>query len=310
MTPLSQLAEGGRIRASAAITEALSAGRPVVALESTIFSSLGLPAPANVDALRACQQVLRANGVEPAVTAVLDGIARIGLEPAEEERVLSATTKIAERNLSVAMAQKLDAGVTTVSATVALAHAAGVSVFATGGIGGVHRGVDSSWDISADLDALAHHPVITVCAGAKAFLDLPKTLEYLETYGVPVLGWQHDWFPAFYSRSSGLPIPHRVETAREVADVLRHRMRVQTGVLLTVPIPEEHELDAGELQSKLDAALAAADAEGVTGAAVTPFVLGQIERQTDGDSIPANIALAVNNARVAGLVAAELAAAS
>ena len=310
MTPLSQPTNSARIRTSEAVADALSAGRPVVALESTIFSSLGLPAPANVEALRGCQEILRAKGVEPAVTAVLDGVARIGIEPSEEERVLRATTKIAERNLSVAMAQKLDAGVTTVSATVALAHAAGVSVFATGGIGGVHRGVDSSWDISADLDALAHHPVITVCAGAKAFLDLPKTLEYLETYGVPVLGWQHDWFPAFYSRSSGLPIPHRVENAREVADVLRHRMRVQTGVLLTVPIPEEYELDAGELQAKLDAALAAADAEGVTGAAVTPFVLGQIERQTDGDSIPANIALAVNNARVAGLVAVELAAAS
>ena len=178
---------GARIRTSEAVTAALASGRPVVALESTIFSSLGLPAPANLTALQGCQEVLRTSGVEPAVTAVLDGIARVGIEPGEEERVLRATTKIAERNLSVAMAQKLDAGVTTVSATVALAHAAGVSVFATGGIGGVHRGVDSSWDISADLDALAHHPVITVCAGAKAFLDLPKTLEYLETYGVPVL---------------------------------------------------------------------------------------------------------------------------
>lgn len=308
MTPLSQPTDSGRIRTSEAVAEALSAGRPVVALESTIFSSLGLPAPANVTALRGCQEVLRAAGVEPAVTAVLDGVARVGLEPGAEERVLRATTKIAERNLAVAMAQQLDAGVTTVSATVALAHAAGVSVFATGGIGGVHRGVDSSWDISADLDALAHHPVVTVCAGAKAFLDLPKTLEYLETYGVPVLGWQHDWFPAFYSRSSGLPIPHRVETGREVADVLRNRMRQQTGVLLTVPIPEEHELDAAELQAKLEAALLAADAGGVTGAAVTPFVLDQIERQTDGESIPANIALAINNARVAGIVAAELAA--
>lgn len=306
MKPLSQ--QSG-IRTSKAVADALAAGRPVVALESTIFSSLGLPAPANAAALRACQEVLRESGVEPAVTAVLDGVARIGLDESEEARVLGARTKIAERNLAVAMAQKLEAGVTTVSATVALAHAAGVSVFATGGIGGVHRGVDSSWDISADLDALAHHPVVTVCAGAKAFLDLPKTLEYLETYGVPVLGWQHDWFPAFYSRSSGLPIPHRVETAREVADVLRHRIRAHTGVLLTVPIPEEHELPAVELQAKLDAALAAAAAEGVTGAAVTPFVLSQIERQTDGESIPANIALAVNNARVAGLVATELAAA-
>lgn len=297
-----------QIRTCEAVRTALSNGRPVVALESTIFSSLGLPAPANADALRSCEAALRASGVEPAVTAVLDGVARVGLEPGEVDRVLRATTKIAERDLAVAIAQGLEAGVTTVSATVALAHATGIAVFATGGIGGVHRGVKSSGDVSADLDALAHHPVITVCAGAKAFLDLPRTLEYLETAGVPVLGWQHDWFPAFYTRSSGLPIPHRVETAREVGAVLRHRVRPETGVLLTVPIPEAHELDAGELRANIDSALSAADAEGVTGAAVTPFVLAQLERETAGRSIPANVALATNNAHVAGLVAAEWAA--
>ena len=306
MTPLPSHPHRGRIRTSEAVAEALSRGRPVVALESTIFSSLGLPAPANVAALRGCQDALREAGVEPALTAVLDGVGRVGLEPGEEQRMLGATTKLAERDVAVAMAQGLEAGVTTVSATVALAHAAGVAVFATGGIGGVHRGVESSWDVSADLDALAHHPVITVCAGAKAFLDLPKTLEYLETSGVPVLGWQHDWFPAFYSRSSGIPVPHRVQTAREVVDVLRNRLRADTGVLLTVPIPEDHELDAAELQAKLDAAHAAAGAEGVTGAAVTPFILERIARETGGESIPANIALAVNNARVAALVATEL----
>lgn len=297
----------GAIRTSEAVGDALAHGRPVVALESTIFSNLGLPAPANAEALRSCQEVLRAAGVEPAVTAVLDGIARVGIEPAEEERVLRATRKLAERDLAVALAQGLEAGVTTVSATVALAHAAGIGVFATGGIGGVHRGVESSWDISADLDALANHPVITVCAGAKAFLDLPKTLEYLETAGVPVLGWQHDWFPAFYSRSSGLPIPHRVQSAGEAVGVLRNRLRPDTGVLLTVPIPEDYELDAAQLQAKLESALGAAEAEGVTGAAVTPFILGRIEQETAGQSIPANVALAVNNARVAALVATELA---
>ena len=296
----------GAIRTSEAVGDALAHGRPVVALESTIFSNLGLPAPANAEALRSCQEVLRAAGVEPAVTAVLDGIARVGIEPAEEERVLRATRKLAERDLAVALAQGVEAGVTTVSATVALAHAAGIGVFATGGIGGVHRGVESSWDISADLDALANHPVITVCAGAKAFLDLPKTLEYLETAGVPVLGWQHDWFPAFYSRSSGLPIPHRVQSAGEAVGVLRNRLRPDTGVLLTVPIPEDYELDAAQLQAKLESALGAAEAEGVTGAAVTPFILGRIEQETAGQSIPANVALAVNNARVAALVATEL----
>ena len=298
------LVRSGAIRTSEAVGEALAHGRPVVALESTIFSNLGLPAPANADALHRCQ----AEGVEPAVTAVLDGVARVGLEPGEEERVLTATRKLAERDLAVAVAQAIEAGVTTVSATVALAHAAGIAVFATGGIGGVHRGVEFSWDISADLDALAHHPVITVCAGAKAFLDLPKTLEYLETAGVPVLGWQHDWFPAFYTRSSGLPIPHRVETAREVVAVLSNRPRPDTGVLLTIPIPAEHELNAIELQAKLDSALAAAEARGVTGAAVTPFILGQIEQETAGESIPANVALALNNARLAAVIATELAA--
>jgi pseudouridine-5'-phosphate glycosidase len=302
------LVQSGAIRTSAAVSDALANGRPVVALESTIFSNLGLPAPANADALRRCQETLRDSGVEPAVTAVLDGVARVGIDPADEQRVLSATRKLAERDLAVALAQGVEAGVTTVSATVALAHATGVEVFATGGIGGVHRGVESSWDISADLDALANHPVITVCAGAKAFLDLPKTLEYLETAGVPVLGWQHDWFPAFYVRSSGLPVPHRVETSREVVDVLRRRLRPDTGVLLTVPISQEHELDSAELQAKLDAALAAADAEGVSGAAVTPFILARIEQETTGRSIPANVALAVNNASVAAAVAVELAA--
>jgi pseudouridine-5'-phosphate glycosidase len=306
--PPHALVRSGAIRISPAVADALKDGRPVVALESTIFSNLGLPAPANEEALRSCQEVVRAGGAEPAVTAVLDGIARVGLGSADEQRVLRATRKVAERDLAVALAKKVDAGVTTVSATVALAHAAGVSVFATGGIGGVHRGVDSSWDISADLDALAHHPVVTVCAGAKAFLDLSKTLEYLETVGVPVLGWQHDWFPAFYTRSSGLPIPHRVDTASEVAGVLRNRIRRDTGVLLTVPIPEADELDAAALQAKLEAALAAAEAEGVSGAAVTPFILGRIEQETAGESIPANLALAVNNARVAASVAAELAA--
>jgi pseudouridylate synthase len=305
-----ELIRSGAIRISPAVGEALANGRPVVALESTIFSNLGLPAPANADALHRCQEVLRSAGVEPAVTAVLDGVARVGLAPDEEQRVLGATAKLAERDLAVAMAQGIEAGVTTVSATVALAHAAGISVFATGGIGGVHRGVESTWDVSADLDALAHHPVITVCAGAKAFLDLPKTLEYLETVGVPVLGWQHDWFPAFYSRSSGLPVPNRAETTREVVAVLRNRMRPDTGVLLTTPIPEEHELDAVELQTKLDAALAAATAEGLTGAAVTPFILGRIEQETAGESIPANVALALNNARLAAQVASELASGS
>jgi pseudouridine-5'-phosphate glycosidase len=294
------------IRVSPAVAAALATGRPVVALESTIFSSLGLPAPANGEALRRCLAAVRDGGAEPAITAILDGQARVGLEPGEEERVLRGTRKVAERDIAVALAQRLPTGVTTVSASVALAHAAGVQVFATGGIGGVHRGAEVTGDISADLDALASHPVVTVCAGAKAFLDLARTLEYLETAGVPVLGWRHDWFPAFYLRSSGLPVPHRAESAEVVADVLRFRARERTGVLLTVPIPAAAELDQAALNDALDAALAACAAEGVTGAAVTPFVLARIERQTGGASIPANLALAENNARVAAEVAAAL----
>jgi pseudouridylate synthase len=298
--------ERGTVRVSAAASAALSAGRPVVALESTIFSRLGLPSPANSEALRRCMAAIRGGGAEPAVTAILDGTARVGLEPGEEERILAGTRKVAERDVPVAVAQRLAAGVTTVSASVALAHAAGIEVFATGGIGGVHRGAEVTGDISADLDALANHPVITVCAGAKAFLDLARTLEYLETIGVPVLGWQHDWFPAFYLRSSGLPVPHRVESARVVADVLRSRMRERTGVLLTVPIPAADELDEAALSGALAAALAACKAEHITGAAVTPFVLARIEEQTAGASVPANLALAENNAGVAAAVATAL----
>ena len=181
-------------------------------------------------------------------------------------------------------------------------------MFATGGIGGVHRGSEVTGDISADLDALAHHAVVTVSAGAKAFLDLARSVEYLETVGVPVLGWQHDWFPAFYTRSSGLPIPHRIESAEEVAAVFASLTRPASGVLLAVPIPEVDYLDAKHLDRVLDDALADCDAAGITGARITPFVLGRIAEATDGRSIPANLALAENNARVAAKVAVAIAA--
>jgi pseudouridine-5'-phosphate glycosidase len=292
---------------SAAVAQALADGQPVVAMESTIFSNLGLPAPANASALARCQAAVSEAGAVPAVTAILDGRAHIGLDADQEQRILSGHRKVAERDIAVALAQGWDVGVTTVSASVSLAHAAGIGVFATGGIGGVHRGSEVTGDISADLDALANHPVITVCAGAKSFLDLPKTLEYLETAGVPVLGWRHDWFPAFYLRSSGLPVPHRVETAEVAAAVLRNRVRADTGVLVTAPIPVADELSPDRMQAALTAALAAADAAGVAGPAVTPFVLARIEELTSGDSIPANLALAENNARIAASIAVALA---
>jgi pseudouridine-5'-phosphate glycosidase len=243
------------------------------------------------------------------VTAVLDGVVRIGLELGQHERILGPAQKVAERDLAVAVAQKWEFGATTVSASLAIAAAAGVQVFATGGLGGVHRGAEITGDVSADLDALAHHPVVAVSAGAKAFLDLPRTLEYLETVGVPVLGWRHDWFPAFYSRSSGLPVPHRVESAEEVARAMAARSRIASGILVAVPIPEADALDSEELADVLADALADAEREQITGARVTPFVLDRIGRATAGRSIPANLALAENNARVAGEISVAIAAA-
>jgi pseudouridylate synthase len=288
------------------VADARADGLPIVALESTIFSTLGLPRPWNATALDACESAIRSQGCVPAVTAVLDGQVRLGLEENERERILGDARKMAERDIAVAVAQKWAFGATTVSATVAIASAGGVNVFATGGIGGVHRGAEASGDISADLDAIAGFPVVTVSAGAKAFLDLARTLEYFETSGVPVLGWQHDWFPAFYTRSSGLAIPHRVESAAEVAGVHRHRSRADRGMLLTVPIPEADELDPVRIEAAIKASLDECDRDGVSGPAVTPHVLAAISRATDGTSLPANVALARNNAEVAALVARAL----
>ena len=289
------------------VARAVADDRPVVALESTIFSNLGLPSPANAQALDRCLSAIRRGGAVPAVTAVLDGVARVGLYADEHPRILGSARKVAERDVPVAIAQGWEFGATTVSASLALAAASGIAVFATGGIGGVHRGAGASGDVSADLDALAHHPVVTVSAGAKAFLDLPRTLEYLETVGVPVLGWRHDDFPAFYTRSSGLPVPHRVETAEEVAAVLEHRTRERSGVLVVVPIPEQDALDQADLDAVIAGALADCDADGVTGAAVTPFVLARIGAATEGRSVPANLALAEHNASVAAEIAVAIA---
>ena len=288
------------------VAAAVADHAPVVALESTIFSNLGLASPFNADALSLCLAAVRAGGAVPAVTAILDGIARVGLAESEYERILGVARKVAERDLAVAVGQQWPFGATTVSASVSLAAAAGVCVFATGGIGGVHRGAETSGDISADLDALAHQPVITVCAGAKAFLDLPKTLEYLETVGVAVLGWQHDWFPAFYTRSSGMRLAHRVESGDEVAAIFAARSRSASGLLLTVPIPLDDELDGAMLDSVLDQALTDCVAAHVSGAAITPFVLGRIALATAGRSVPANLALAANNAGVAAQVAVAI----
>ncbi|MEM9040255.1 MAG: pseudouridine-5'-phosphate glycosidase [Actinomycetota bacterium] len=288
------------------VSDALGRRRPVVALESTIFSHLGLPSPANREALERCTATIRQRGAVPAVTAVLDGDARAGLTDDEAERILGPAHKMAERDIGVAIAQRWELGASTVSASVAIAHAAGIRVFATGGIGGVHRGAEVTGDVSADLDAIAGHPVITVTAGAKAFLDLPRTLEYLETAGVPVVGWRHDDFPAFYTRSSGVPVPHRCEHADEIAGIYTHRTQPDRGVLVAAPIPEDAALDQAEIDDVIARALADLDAQGIVGAPVTPFVLERIGAATDGRSVPANLALAENNAAVAAEIAVAL----
>jgi pseudouridine-5'-phosphate glycosidase len=292
------------IRITDEVTDAIASNRPVVALESTIFSPFGLPAPANADALERCIAALRAGGAVPAVTAVLDGEARVGLLDDEYDRVLTGGIKLGERDLPVAMARRERVGVTTVSATVALAHRAGIAVFATGGIGGVHRDAHRSGDVSADLGAIAAHPVVTVCAGAKAFLDIGRTLEHLETLGVPVLGWQTGDFPLFWCRSSGLAVPHRVEGPPEVAGTVRalRELGLTRGVVVAVPIPEPDAIPRAEIE----AAVAKVPTNGLVGAEVTPRILAAIAEATAGRSVPANLALAENNARVAALIAEAL----
>jgi len=291
------------------VADALSDGRPVVALESTIFSSLGLPAPANHECLNRCVAAIRANGSVPALTAVLDGRGVVGVDDGSIDRVLSATMKIAARDLPVALGTGLQVGVTTVSGSLTLAARAGIEVFATGGIGGVHRGSELTGDVSHDLTALARHRLVTVSAGAKAFLDLARTLEMLETLGVPVVGWKTDRFPAFYTRDSGLSVNSRVDHADGVARMLRAMASLghPGGLLLANPIPEPDELDPVMINRALETGLDEVARLGLTGPAVTPVVLGSIAAATDGLSVPANLALAESNAAVAAEIALALA---
>lgn len=288
------------------VRDAARDGTAIVALESTVYSTLGLPAPHNEAALQGCLQAIRNAGAVPAVTAVIDGQLRVGLNDDEYAKLLAGTRKIAERDLAMAVATKLDIGVTTVSASLAIAAKAGVQAFATGGIGGVHRGSAVTGDVSADLGAIARHPVATFSAGAKSFLDLPMTLEKLEQLGVPVVGYQCDEFPAFTARSSGLPVPFRVDSPELVAAIVRVQIAAGRGLLVVTPVPETHALDQQLHDQALDAALDAADRAGVQGAAVTPFVLEQIAQVTDGQSLPANIALVINNATLAAQVATRI----
>jgi pseudouridine-5'-phosphate glycosidase len=288
------------------VADALRTQRAVVALESTIFSNLGLPSPANGEALQRCVAAIRSHGAVPAITAVLDGIARVGIAESEHERILGAARKVAERDLAIAIGERWAFGATTVSASLALAARAGIRVFATGGIGGVHRGAELHGDVSADLPALARHPVVTVSAGAKSFLDLPRTVEMLETLGVPVVGYACNEFPAFTVQSSGIPLIHRVDDVGLLARIAHTRLQFGGGMLVCTPVPTADALDADVMSASIERALRAAANRGISGPGVTPVVLAEIASDTSGVAVRANLALAENNARLAAALAVDL----
>jgi len=276
---------------------------PTVALESTVISH-GLPYPANLETARRMERAVREAGAEPRTIAVLKGEVKVGLTWEELEYLARAkdVRKLSRRDLPIAVGLRQD-GATTVAGTMYLAARAGIAVFATGGIGGVHRG--HPFDVSADLQELARTPVVVVCAGAKAILDLPATLEVLETMGVPVLGYETDEFPAFYSRRSGLPVDQQVKSPEEVAEVYlaQRALGLPTGMLVTVPVPEEAEVPREEVEPAIERAVAEADEKGIKGKALTPFLLARISDLTGERSLKANLALLENNARVAARIA-------
>ncbi len=279
--------------------------KPLVALESTVITH-GLARPQNLQLARNLESIVRAEGAIPATIAVLDGRIRVGLEDAEQERLATdkSARKLSSRDLAAAIADKASGG-TTVAATLRIAATAAIRVFATGGIGGVHR--DSHWDVSADLPELAQQQVLLVCAGAKAILDLPATLEQLETLGVPVIGYQTDEFPAFYSIESGLPTGARVDNAEEIVTLARaHWDLGGGGLLLAIPVPEESALPRADVEGWIAQARAEADAQGISGQAVSPLLLKRVSELSGGRSLGANLALLKNNAMIAAQVAKVL----
>jgi pseudouridine-5'-phosphate glycosidase len=288
------------------VQSALANENPVVALESTVISH-GLPYPTNLETARRLEQLIRDGGATPATIAVLNGEFRVGISDEELTHLAESKTirKISRRDLPIASAMKLDCA-TTVATTSYLANRAGIAVFATGGIGGVHRGYSA--DVSADLPELAQTPITVVCAGAKMILDLPATREWLETNGVTVLGWGCDEMPAFYSRESGIDVDQRVDSADEVASIIkaRNELGLSNAILVTVPIPTEFEIDRETMERAIDHALKKSFAEGVSGKRTTPFLLSEVSKITEGRSIAANIALLENNARIAAEIASAL----
>lgn len=288
------------------VADALNEKRAVVALESTVIAH-GLPFPHNLSTARSLENQVRDGGALPATIAVFGGEFHVGIVESQIEALAQSKNvrKISRRDLAIARGLRLDCA-TTVATTAWIAHRAGIRVFATGGIGGVHRGYDK--DISADLPELAGTPITVVCSGAKIVLDLPATREWLETHGVPVLGWQCDDMPAFYSQSSGLSVDARVENATEAASVIRSRdeLGLSSAVLVTVPVPESNALDRDLMESILAEALELADERGISGKEITPFLLAEMSARSDGRTLSANIALLENNARVAAEIAVEL----
>jgi pseudouridine-5'-phosphate glycosidase len=291
------------------VKDALSAGRPVVALESTIITH-GMPWPGNRDMALEVEAVIRAEGAVPATIAVIDGRLHAGLDEAAITALAQAkdVMKLSRADFAYALSEGRT-GATTVAATMMAAHLAGISVFATGGIGGVHQGAETSFDISADLDELGRTPVIVVSAGAKAILDIPKTLEALETRGVPLVAFGQDEMPAFWSRDSGLKAPLRLDTPEAIArfETTRRALGGHGGMLIANPVPVDDEIPAPEMNRHITAALATAKAKGIEGKAVTPFLLGEILDLTGGESLKTNIALVLNNARLAARIAMALA---
>ncbi|MDY3080425.1 MAG: pseudouridine-5'-phosphate glycosidase [Oscillospiraceae bacterium] len=291
------------------VAEALASGKPVVALESTIISH-GMPYPKNVETALLVEQTIRDNGAVPATIAIIGGRLKAGLSHEEIEYLGKSGRNVAKasrRDLAALVAAGKD-GATTVTTTMIIAHMAGISVFATGGIGGVHRGAETTMDISADLEELASTPVMVVCAGAKSILDLGLTLEYLETKGVPVIGYGTDELPAFYTRQSGFGVDYRADSPEQLAGMFKAQkeLGMKGGMLVTNPIPEQYAMDKAVIDAAIDQAMKESREQGIHGKETTPFLLAKVVELTGGDSLESNIKLVLNNATLAAKTAAEL----
>lgn len=298
-----------KIKVAEEVKRALAEGKAVVALESTIISH-GMPYPQNVETALRVEEEVRKSGAVPATIAIIDGVPTVGCNREEIEKLGKAgltVTKVSRRDIPIVIAKGLN-GATTVASTMIFAEKAGVKIFATGGIGGVHRGAEKTMDISADLDELSKTNVTVVCAGAKSILDLNLTMEYLETKGVAVIGYGTDELPAFFTRESGIKVGYRMDTPKEIAESMKAKedMGLEGGMLVTNPIPEEYSMDAKVIGEAIDKAVKEAEEKGVKGKDITPFLLDKIQKITGGDSLASNIQLVLNNARLASQIAVEL----